>query len=375
MKGTVSAAELAAAVKTAQTIIVAGIKIDCLKYVRLTAAGGKFEIEATNLDQHMIVHLTANLSDGSAIVDPGRLLMALNPISGDVTISCTEGFMSLSGKGSRSRLALLPSELWANVERPVAETSFETKPESLKAALETVMAAVSTDPSVFFLCGCHLKWDGPDLVAEATDRFVLLSREIAARRPDSWPEGSVIVPPEFLIAAGKILAGESASLSVTASRIVLTTPAGRLASKLVAATYPDLDRVWDKKAAPALRADRKSLLAVVKLAHQFSDPNADGHRSLIIHKGEVITIGPNGEKFRAAFECKYVKDQTYSFQPRVLLAAVNALTSETIELTDGGSKESVIVIHGDGARTCVAVQMGIPAWWRREMAADTAEAA
>jgi DNA polymerase III sliding clamp (beta) subunit (PCNA family) len=374
MKGSVNAADLAAAVKTAQSTIFAGTKLDALRHVRLTAGAGVLEIEATNLDQHMTVRLDANLSDGLAIVDPARLLMALQPISGEATISCIDGHMSVSGKGARSRLALLPATSWQGVEMPAAEASFDVKPESFLNALTTVLPAASTDGSVYYLAGVHLRWDGPDFIAEACDRFVILAKEIEARKPTAWP-GSVIVPREFILAAGKLLAGDSATLSVTENRIVLTTPAGVLASKLIAATYPELDRVWDKKAAPVLRADRKSLLAVVKLAHHFSESDGEKLRSLVIHEGEVIAMGANGEKFQAAFECEYIKARDYAFQPKLLMTAISALASETVELTDGGMQPTTVVIHGDGLRTCAAVQRDFPTWWLREQAAAKREAA
>lgn len=374
MKGTINAAELSAAVKTAQSLISSAIKVEAYRHVRLTAKAGALEIEATNFDQHMVVTLPCELSDGSAIVDPARLAMVLQPIKGDVTISCTDNAMSISGKGLRSRLAILPGDTWQGVEMPGAENRLDVKPESLLAAFSTVLPALPTDASCYFLCGAHLKWDGPDLVAEATDRYLLLAREIEAAKPDAWPSESVIVPREFMVPAAKLLSGDSASLSVAKNRVILTTPAGRLASKLIAATYPDTSRVWKKDAATALRADRKSLLTVAKLAHQFSDTNEVGERRLVLHGGEVITAGRNGETFRAAFECEYIKPIDYSWQPKVLVAALEALTSETVELTDGESGTS-IVFRGDGARTCVAMQMPIPAWWHREQAAMKAEAA
>lgn len=375
MKGTVNVAELAAAVKTAQSIIATGIKIDSLKHVRLTASGGELEVEATNLDQHMAVRLPAKLSDGVAIVDPARLLMTLAPISGEVTLSCAENFMSVSGKGSRSKLALLPNDLWANVEKPAAEAGFDVDGESLVAAFDTILPAVADDASRFYLNGAHLKWAETKLIAEASNGVLVLTREIVARRPALWPKDSVIVPREFVIAAGRIMKGDSATLSISVSRVVLTTSVGWLASKLIAGTFPDIERAWDKKAVPALRADRKSLLGVIKLAHQFSEADGHSQRTVVVHNGEALAAGPNGEMFRACFDGEYIKEQSYSFQPRVLLSALSALTSETVELTDGGSRPDVIVIHGDGARTCVAMQIAPPGWFRREKAEQEAEAA
>lgn len=377
MRGTVSSAALTAAIKSAQTIIVGAAKIDALRHIRLTASGGSLEVEATNFDQHMALRVDAALSPGVAIVDPARLLISLQPIRGEVSISCTDGFMSVSGEGSRSRLALLPPATWANVELPTAdETSFDVKAESLLAAFATVLPAVSTDPSIYYLMGAHLKWDGPDLILEACDRFVILSREIEARKPKAWPSDSIILPREFMIAASKLLAGDGATLSISSHRVILTAPTGRLASKLIEGTYPGLDRLWDKAAAPVLRADRKSLLGVTKLAHQFSDSDGDSLRCMVIHDSEVIAVGGNGEKFQAAFDGEYIKKQDYSFQPKILLAVLSVLTSDTVELTDGGKMPSTVVIHGDGARTCVAMQRETPAWWHREVAAtEKAEAA
>lgn len=372
MKGTVSASSLAAAVKTAQSIIATGINIDSLKHVRLTARDGMLEVEATNLDQHMAVRLSAALSDGIAIADPARLLMTLAPISGEASISCTDGFMSISGKGSRSRLALLPNDLWANVEKPASENSFDVEGESLAAAFQTVQPAVMTDPSRYYLMGAHLRWVGQDLIAEATNGNILLARGIVARQPKQWPGDSIIAPGEFMVASGKIIGGDSATLSVTENRIILNTPKGWLASKLIAGTFPNTDRVWDKNAQAALRADRKSLADIAALAGRFSQSNGNGDRTLVIHAGEVLASGNNGENFRAEFQGEYIKEISYCFQPNVLLAALSAFTSENIELTDGGSMPNTVTINGDGARTCLAMQYAMPAWWIREQAREAA---
>lgn len=372
MKGTVNAARLAAAVKTAQSIIATGIKIDSLRHVRLTAKEGALEVEATNLDQHIALQIPAALSDGQALADPARLLMALAPINGDASISCTDGFMTVAGKGARSRLALLPNEHWQAVERPVPENSFDVDGESLVAAFETVAPAIGDDISRGMLMGVNLRWAGSSLIAEAFDSHLLVSREVKAHKPTAWPASSVIVPREFMTAAARIVKGGAESLSITASRIILKTPSGWLASKLLAFAYPDIDRVGDRAAAPALRADREALLKIVKLAHQFSDASAAKERSLVIANGEVLTAGPNGEMFRASFDCEYIKDQVYSFQPKILMAGLSALTSETIELTDGGSSPAAIALHGEGARACIVAQMSPPGWWRREQAKEAA---
>lgn len=369
MKGTVRASELAAAVKAAQSIIWTGTKIDALRHVRLKASVSALEVEATNLDQHIAVSIDASLSDGIAIADPARLLTALQPIAGDASISCTDGFMSLSGKGARSRLALLPADAWVNVERPAVENGFDVDGESLITAFETIAPALADDPSRPYLCGAHLKWVKSDLIAEAANGVLMLTRGVKARRPAIWPEDAVLVPHEFMQAAAKIMKGEGATLSVSANRIVLTTAKGWLASKLIAGKYPDIDQYWDKKAAPALRADRESLLSVVKLAEQFG---MDKQRTVVLHEGEALTIGANGETFRASFEGEYIKGQTYSFQPKILSAALSALTSEIVEMTDGGSMPQTIVIHGDGARVCAAVQISPPAWWLREQSKEAA---
>lgn len=370
MKGTAKAAELAAAVKTAQTIIGGGT-IEALRYIRLTARAGALEVEATNMTQHMAVNCEAQLSDGVAVVDPGRLLTALQPINGEASISCSDGFMSISGKGSRSRLPLPPNAMWDAVERPIPESSFDVDGESLAAAFETVAPAIGDDPSRWFLHGAHLKWAGPDFIAEAADSILILARQITARKPTSWPNISIIAPPEFVATAVKLAKGGDASLSVTENRIILTTPKGWLASKLVAATYPNIDRAWDPKAAPVLRADRKSLLNVLRLAGQFAEANNNRERTAVLHEGDVLAAGPNGARFRASFECEYFKEQTYCFQPRYLIAGLSALTSETVDLTDGGSC-TAITIQGDGARLCAIAQFDLPAWWQRERSREAA---
>lgn len=369
MKGAVSAAELAAAVKTAQSIIPGGSPIPSLGHIRLTAANGTLEVEATNLNQHMAVRVPANLSDGCAIAEPARLLTALTPISGDASISVTDSFMSVTGKGARSRLALLPEEDWPSIHKPSAEASFDVNGESLAAAFETILPAAD-DATRFYLYGAHLKWADASLIAEAANGKIILTREIVARRPAVWPQDSVIVPRDFMIAAGKMAKAEGVTLSVSANRVILTTPTGWLASKLIAGSFPPIERLWDKEAVPALRADRKSLTSVVKLAHQFSESDSHNQRVLVIHEGEVLAAGPNGEMFRAAFDGEHIKERTYCFQPRFLLTALSALTSESVELTDGGKFSDVILIHGDGARTCVVLQIGAPAWWLREQAAE-----
>lgn len=369
MKGTISASELASAVKAAQSIIASSIKIDAYRHVRLTAKGGKLEIEATSLDQHIALQIEASLSDGTALVDPARLLMALQSISGDATISTADRFMSVTGKGARSRLALLGDEAWAGIQRPAMENAFDVDAESLAAAFSTVTPAVSADASRCYLQGAHLRWVGNDLIAEAANGHNLIARQIIARRPAEWPDTSIIVPTEFMTAAAKIIKGEGATLSITRDRIIVSSPRGSLASKLIAGTFPDTDRAWDKEARPVLRADRKSLLDTMQMAERFCEASNDGRRA-VIHNGEVIAAGGPGEMFRAAFEGEYVKDGTFCFQPRVLIVALSALESETVELTDGGKFPNTTSINGDGARVCVAMQVKPPAWWLRDQAAE-----
>lgn len=365
MRGAVDAKALTSAVKAVQGLVARANTIPILRCVRLSAGGGALTIESTNLEQRASISIRAELSDGTAVVEPDRLLTVLSAIRGGAQISLAGQMLSVSGKGSRADILSLPAKDWPEWTRnDDVGSSFEIDATSFLLLLSAVSPATSQDASNYYLQGVNLRWRDNWLYAEATNRHLLMG--VGAHQcGNAYGYEPVIIPTKFIGLAGKIVPDGPATLAVSQSSITISTETVRVTSKLIDGTFPNADRIIPKQPKPVLRADRGSLLNAINAAQRFCLLDKDGFRCVVIDGCAVTAQGNAGEIFRAEFDGEAIQQRPISINSAYVASALGALTSETVTLSDEDAG-SPMVFEGAGVDCCIVMPMSLPAWFMRQ---------
>ncbi|WP_234186450.1 DNA polymerase III subunit beta [Shinella sp. NM-101] len=223
--------------------------------------GGRLAITGTDLDAEIVVSRKCVIEGGAAEVTlPANNLHDIVrklpegcevKIAGSVDAKDDGGMWTVSAGRSRFRLPALPASDFHELSAGEFACSFDMEAATLKAMLETVRFAISSEETRYYLNGIHWHEDVVDgaaaLIAVATDGHRL------AKATLPLPDGAgglpaIIVPRKTVELVLKMLP-EKGTVRLDVSDVKFRISMGgdengvTLVSKLIDGTFPDYKRV------------------------------------------------------------------------------------------------------------------------------------
>ena len=170
---------------------------------------------------------------------------------------------------------------------------------ALAAALESVRFAASTTDEFPVLGGVLVETDGDAVLIMATDRYRLAGARVPATV--EGPEVRLVVPMEFVAAAGPLLTGAgTVTWELTAERVRL----GELEAVPVGGDYPDL-----RRAVAELGTERRTLPVDVAALREavVTSPVVRREHEGLPYEISVLGVDPAGG-LRVAAEAEWAAD-------------------------------------------------------------------
>lgn len=256
MKLTVEKHHLASALDYVARVVERRNTIPILSNLLLSAAPGKLEVRATDLDLEVSSEVTAEVDEPGHVTvnaDTFEKLVKKLPdgclISLDEKAGAEKDGLTLKAGRSRVKLLTLDAMDFPSLAAGEFQCSMTVPAHMLAGLFDRVGFAVSTEETRYYLCGIylHLFKIGGSLVIRgvATDGHRLALHQFTA------PEGAdgmpgVIVPRKAVGEIGKILKGrgkQDVLLEVSPTKLRLSAGATVLTTKLIDGTFPDYERV------------------------------------------------------------------------------------------------------------------------------------
>lgn len=267
MKLTIERKALAEAVGVAKGFLNPRSPLPIVQTIKLVATAQTLTLEATNLETSGTVIIPADVSELGAVCIPGALLaeMVGRFPAGELTIETLgEGRCSLSCKGSRYELSILPAEEWPET-RLSDVTSSATMPQAVLAGLiaqATVAAAKTQQEARAVMTGVLVTLDLDRLTMTSTDgRRLAHVEEVVSLSGDSG-NLSAVIPAEALRQLSRVLGktGE-VTLTTTGRDARFTLPGYEFRAQLLEGCFPDASKVIPS----ASEADKTARLGVSDL--------------------------------------------------------------------------------------------------------------
>jgi DNA polymerase III subunit beta len=226
--------------------------IPILSTIKLVFDGKTLTATATDLEIIATAEAPASGKAFSACVDAKLLADIGKKVSGDVTMTFTDGTVTVKSGRSRFKLNALAASDFPDMKEAGFDAEFSI---DLAALFAPCMFAISTEETRYYLNGVFVHVDeGGKLRAVATDGHRLSLHEV------ELPEGAdtmpaVIVPRKV----SSILPKGDVSVSVGKSAIRIVSSGLTLVSKLVDGTFPDYKRVVPKDNDKIVTSERVDL--------------------------------------------------------------------------------------------------------------------
>ncbi len=312
----VSAANQAATTRTAINIL------QCLK---LEATGDGLRVSGCDGEMWVVRQVPAAIREEGAICIPSKTLndiVAQFP-DGDISISTIEGNAVMVKQGaSEYRLPTLDVEDFPEPPDFGGEGELSLPMADLKAAVDSVLFAVSTDTHRQVLTGVLFLYDGEVLTLVATDTHRLAVRKVIKEGLGSAV--NVIVPDKALKAIKLLPVAEDAPVTILfgGGRLGVEADGAKVVSQVLNGTYPAWQRVVPGEHTRVWLAEVDQLSQKLKRMMILARDNAgrvrfkgEGDQIVLASrsedKGEAkeeVTMVPTNGDVEIAFNGKYVLD-------------------------------------------------------------------
>jgi DNA polymerase-3 subunit beta len=266
------------ALSRAGGFVTRGGTLPILNCVALTATGGRLTIESSNMEQALRQTLViSGQGQGGGCVDWEKLAAVLRrlPPDGETTLDFTGAALVVRCGATRVTITLWPLSDFPTFKlQPETGATFAMPAATLADMLARVAYAVSQELTRFYLTGVSLsvrgEGEGARLRACATNGkdLALVQIPIPAGA-ETMPD--IIIPNPAVGELEKLLRGaDTVDLAITPVALVAQAGDAVLLTKLIAASFPEYERVIPPPGPHRLTVDGPTLVRVIELAALFS---------------------------------------------------------------------------------------------------------
>lgn len=245
--------------------------IPVLQNMLFAVTAGRLRVTGTDLDCEISAAADCKAeTEASFTLPAGTVHDAVRKLAEgvDIAFDVEKDFATISAGRSRFRVPVLPAADFPEIAQSNFSHHFALPSGALTRMLATVSYAISSEETRYYLNGIH--WHaskdndgGEHFNAAATDGHRL------ARFRAPLPAGAeempgVIVPRRTAgLLKGLLVDKGDVAISLSDTKVMFTTPAGSLVSKLIDGTYPDYARVIPQGHPNQFSVDKKTLAEAV----------------------------------------------------------------------------------------------------------------
>lgn len=350
-------AAAASSTRTSQNIL-QNLKIEAQKDgVRVVGCDGEMWVER---------FVPCMVGDPGTICLQARLLTELlgSMPDGDIELRTLDGNGVMLQQGaSEYRMLSLDAGDFPAVPDYGGEAELTLTMGELRAAVESVIYAVSTDSHRLVLTGVLFSYNGTTLTMVATDTHRLAVRHM--NRSGIGSNVTAVVPDKALKAIKSLPVGDDDKVTIRfgAGRLGVDAGGAKVVSQLLAGAYPNWERVVPTESTRTWSVEVDQLNEKVKRANILARDNAN--RVRFSGSGDQILISAKSEeKGEAKEEVSMLAkngDLDIAFNGKYVLEALAAIDGQgvKIEMTES-SRPAVFKPAEDGdAYFCVIMPMAL----------------
>lgn len=352
MRVSIDRATLAHALSAVTKVIESRTTVPILSNVLLSVADGRLTVRGTDLDIEISTSVPVlDATDGTTTVDAKLLADIAKKAAGDIVLEQDGDVLVVKSGRSRFRLQTLPAEDYPSLASGTFDTEFDV---DLAALVAPVGFAISTEETRYYLNGVFLHTVRGKLAAVATD-----GHRLARHYGDEHDHFDGVILPRKLVG---ILPNGTVHISLSTTKVRITTADSVITSKLIDGTFPDYQRVIPTGNDKIVTVDKAALQKAVDRVSVVSSERgravkleiAPGSINLSVSSPdsgsavEEIEADYSGEPVEIGFNARYLSEMLANFGGEKV----------RIALADSGSPTLISAV-GDDALLSVLMPMRV----------------
>lgn len=352
-------------IQTAQSAINQKTSLPILSNILLEAGEEGVVLTATDLDMGIVVNIPIKPSVAGAITMPAKKFYDIIrelPDAETITVSVKKNNMIyIECEKNSFKVMGLPKEEFPQLPEFKNKEAVILPQKKLKAMLKLTGFAVSHDEARYVLNGVLLVIKPAFIRVVATDGRRLAMIEEKIQLPKTL-ERKLIIPAKTAGELDKLLQDEGdVKIYFAENQIFCETDKVRLISRLVEGEFPNYEQVVPKETKDKVVVNREKLLAAIKRAALFTNPDSMAVKTEVSRDKMVLSkSSPYLGEARIEIDADYKgKDITVGFNPDYLIDLLKNMSQETValELSDA-DKPGVIRMGPEYVYVVLPMQLG-----------------
>lgn len=317
-----------------------------LSNVLLKTVDNRLSISATNLDIAITHYIGAKVSEEGSITVPARLMQ-------DFVSSLPSGVIDLRLQDNKLNIT---TDKYQSVINGVSAEDFPIMPaiadgqewkvsgKALKAALQQVVPAASSDEARPILTGVYIHSFEGSLYVVATDSYRLAEKKLDTTKQDI----NLLVPASALQDLLRILADEETDVHIThdEQQILFKVADVELVTRLIEGSYPDYRKLIPKTFASKASLKRADFVNITKVSSLFARESA-GSVTINLEEGpkqvSIRSIASQIGENTASASAEVEGDGVITLNSRYILDALNALHGDDAVIAFNGKLEACVI--------------------------------
>lgn len=245
--------------------------IPVLQNMLFAVQAGRLRVTGTDLDCDISASAECKAeTEASFTLPAGTVHDAVRKLAEgvEITFEVEKDFATISAGRSRFRVPVLPSGDFPEIAQSGFTHHFALPSAALTRMLATVSYAISSEETRYYLNGIYWHASGDEGGGEHFNAVATDGHRMARFRaplPAGAEDMPGIIVPRRTVGLLKALLADKGDVAISLSdtKIMFTTPAGSLISKLIDGTYPDYARVIPQGNPNQFGVDKKTLADAV----------------------------------------------------------------------------------------------------------------
>ena len=317
-----------------------------LSNVLLKTVGTRLSIAATNLDIAITQYIGSKVAEEGSITVPARLMQDFvsSLPSGVISLTLDENKLHIETEQYQSTINGISAEDYPVMPAISDGKQWSISSKVLKAGLQQVLMAASTDEARPVLTGIYVHSFEGTLYLVATDSYRLAEKKLMKTKE----EVSLLIPASALQDLLRILGDDDELVSVTHDDQQVLFKVGdiELVTRLIEGNYPDYRKLIPSSFATSALLKRVDLTNITKVSSLFAresagsvTTNLDSNSQTVSIRSVASQLGENTATADASVE----GDGTITLNSRYILDALHALGGDQTSFSFNGKLEPCVL--------------------------------
>lgn len=317
-----------------------------LSNVLLKTVDNRLSISATNLDIAITHYIGSKVSKEGAITVPARLMQDFvsSLPSGVIDLVLDENKLHINTEKYQSTINGVSAEDFPVMPAISEGKSWKINSKKLKAGLQQVIVAASSDDARPLLTGVLVHTYEGSLYMVATDSY-----RLAERKLDSLSEDvNLLIPASALQDLLRILGDDEVDVHVMHDdqQVLFKVGDVELVTRLIEGKYPDYRKLIPKSFSSVATLKRADFVNITKVSSLFARESAGSVTISLEEEAKQVSIRSIASQIgenTASATADINGDGVITLNSRYILDALNALTGDQATISFNGKLDACVI--------------------------------